>query len=86
MTRASITEMTSDDRPGKPCAAVDPHYSPAELAERWNLSVDKIRRLFEREPGVLVLAAPEKRNRRRYRTMRIPQSVAERVHRKHSRV
>ncbi len=31
------------------------HYSPAELAELWNLSADCVRKIFENEPGVLVI-------------------------------
>ncbi len=45
------------------------------------LSVDTIRSLFEREPGVMLLQRP-RRGVRRYRTLRIPASVAERVFRR----
>jgi hypothetical protein len=58
------------------------HYSPAELAQLWGLSVETIRRMFEREPGVLIFENPEKASERRRRTMRIPESVAERVYRR----
>jgi len=37
------------------------HYSPAELAELWNLSVDTLRRLFVNEPGVLQISNPKAR-------------------------
>jgi hypothetical protein len=47
------------------------------------LSTDSVRRLFENEPGVLVIERPSK-NTRRYRTLRIPESVALRVHRRNS--
>jgi hypothetical protein len=30
------------------------HYSPAEIAELWNLSTDTVIRMFEREDGVLI--------------------------------
>jgi transcriptional regulator GlxA family with amidase domain len=53
------------------------HYSVAELAQQWNLSRDTIRRMFENEPGVVVFQRP-KRNKRIYRTLRIPESVAKR--------
>ena len=56
------------------------HFSPAELAEAWNLSADTIRRLFENEPGVVVFENPARSSSRRFRTLRIPESVAERVH------
>jgi hypothetical protein len=59
------------------------HYSAQEVAELWGLSTDYVRRLFENEPGVLVLEAPRAYGRqRRYRTLRIPESVVERVHRR----
>jgi len=63
-------------------ALTERHYSLDELAALWNLSADTVRRLFEREPGVLVIERARSRNARRYRTLRIPESVAERVHRR----
>jgi hypothetical protein len=57
------------------------HFSPEELGQQWGLSGDTIRRMFEHEPGVLVIQRAGKRSRR-YRTMRIPESVALRVHRR----
>jgi hypothetical protein len=56
------------------------HYSPAELAELWNLSADTVRRMFKGEPGVLIFENPERSSSRRFRTLRIPASVAERVY------
>ncbi len=59
------------------------HYSVAEIAALWNLSPDKVRRLFESEPGVLIVGDVQPRyGRRRHRTLRIPESVAERVYRR----
>jgi hypothetical protein len=63
-------------------AVTERHYSLDELARLWNLSADTVRRLFEREPGVLVIERARSRDSRRYRTLRIPESVAERVHRR----
>jgi hypothetical protein len=60
------------------------HYTVAEIAEMWNLSTDAVRRLFCNEPGVLSLGRTPSVSRRRYTTLRIPQSVLERVHRKYS--
>lgn len=56
-------------------------YTVAELVKLWALSADTIRRLFEHEAGVLIFTI-QKRGRRRYRTFRIPRSVAERVYRR----
>jgi len=58
------------------------HFAPAELAEQWNLSLDTIMRMFEREPNVLIFENPERNPNRRRRTLRIPESVAERVYRR----
>ena len=62
--------------------AMERHYTPDELGEMWSLSADTVRRLFEREPGVLVIEHARGRATRRYRTLRIPESVAIRVHRR----
>ena len=62
------------------------HYTPAEIAEIWNLSADTVRKLFENEPGVLVLGDAKRRRQRRYRTLRIPEDVLERVHKRLTRV
>jgi hypothetical protein len=58
------------------------HFSPCELAELWSLSEDSIRRMFENEPDVMIFENAERSSSRRRRTMRIPQSVAERVYRR----
>lgn len=57
-------------------------YTVAEIAEVWKLSPDKVRRLFDGEPGVLVFESSSAFSKRRYRTLRIPQSVFERVYRR----
>lgn len=63
------------------------HYSPKEVAELWNVSVDSVRKLFENEPGVLVIGnITPRRGKRSYTTLRIPEHVLERVHRRLSRV
>jgi len=59
---------------------IERHYAVTEIAEMWNLSVDKVRELFENEPGVLVLGERSPRHKRRHVTLRIPQTVLERVH------
>ena len=62
--------------------AFERHYTPDQLAEMWSLSPDTVRRLFEREPGVFVIEHTKNKALRRYRTLRIPESVALRVHRR----
>jgi hypothetical protein len=56
------------------------HYTPQELADLWGVSVQTIREIFKDEEGVLKLGSDGTRTRRAYKTLRIPESVAERVH------
>jgi hypothetical protein len=58
------------------------HYTVAEIATMWNLSQDAVRRIFESEPGVLVIGGQTSSQVRRYRTLRIPESVLQRIHRR----
>ncbi|MBI3695336.1 MAG: hypothetical protein HY238_10940 [Acidobacteria bacterium] len=59
------------------------HYTVAEIASMWNLAPDTVRRIFEREPGVLMLGETNGgKGKRRYTTIRIPESVAQRVYRR----
>jgi hypothetical protein len=60
------------------------HYTPAELSKAWGLSDDCIREIFKTEPGVLLVGNRGSKKKRRYLTMRIPESVAVRVHRRMS--
>jgi len=56
-------------------------YSPEQVAELWALSSHTIRRIFENEPDVLVIEKPHVYGkRRRHRTLRIPESVVQRVY------
>ena len=57
------------------------HLSVEKLAELWSLSEDFVRRLFLHEPGVIVFCKQQP-GKRVYRTLRIPESVALRVHRR----
>jgi hypothetical protein len=57
------------------------HYTVAEIAALWNLSSDAVRKIFQDEPGVLVLSKYGS-HKRRYTTLRIPESVFQRVHRR----
>jgi hypothetical protein len=63
--------------------AFEKHYTPLEIAEMWGFHGKTIRKLFESEPGVVVLGNTKTtRYRKAYTTLRIPASVAERVHRR----
>jgi AraC-like DNA-binding protein len=54
-------------------------YTLAEVAALTGLSRQTVTRIFEREKGVLILARSESLHKRRYRSIRIPRVVFERV-------
>jgi hypothetical protein len=61
--------------PRRPMNILEPHFTPHQLAKAWRVSVEYIRRRFRFEPGTVMFG----------RTVRIPQSVAERVYRQAAR-
>ena len=71
-------EITNQGETTRP---LEKHYSSAEVAQIWGLSVDYVRELFRGEPDVLVL---DRTGLNKYKTLRIPESVMIRVHRRHS--
>jgi hypothetical protein len=64
----------------------DRHYTPLQISKLWGLSVDTVRRLFHKEEGVVLIPSrnPRRSLRANYNTMRIPESVAKRVHASYS--
>lgn len=62
--------------------ALERHYTVLEVSKMWHISHMTVRRLFEREPGVMIFGSDETRFKRKRTTMRIPESVLLRVHRK----
>jgi hypothetical protein len=70
------------EMPLPPGAPFEQHFSVKEVAQMWKLGVDLVRKLFEHEEGVLRICHPESLHKRRYTTLRIPESVLRRVHRK----
>jgi hypothetical protein len=58
------------------------HYSVAEVATLWGISVDFVRDIFKHEPDVLAL---ERTGSKKYVTLRIPETVLVRVHQRLSR-
>lgn len=66
--------------------ALERHFSVQEVAEMWTLRENSIRAIFKSEPGVVLIERPRGRWKRGYSTLRIPQSVLERVHRRMSKV
>ncbi len=54
-------------------------YNVTEVAALTGFSRGTVIRMFERERGVLILGRPESMHKRRYRSIRIPRAVYERV-------
>jgi hypothetical protein len=65
--------------------AAEEHYTPDELAALWGVSAETIRNVFRNEPGVLRVGQANGK-KRKYILMRIPESIAERVHKRLSAV
>jgi hypothetical protein len=65
-------------------ALTEQHFLANDLAKLWHLAPSKIREMFENEPGVLRIGEPSRRVgrtlKRSYFSMRIPESVAQRVY------
>jgi len=59
---------------------LEQHFKPIELAKKWRLSDETVRRMFSDVPGVLTIDHPEELHRRGYRSIRIPASIAERIY------
>ena len=82
--RAEPNDNTQGRQTSAPSPAFQRHFSVAEVAALWNLSEDAIRKLFKNEPGVVVFGTATRGSRRRYTTVRIPESVLQRVYKQHS--
>jgi hypothetical protein len=61
-------------------SATEKHYTVVEVAELWQVNVNTIRSIFADVPGVLRIGHGETLHKRSYVTLRIPQSVLDRVH------
>ena len=64
--------------------ATERHFTPTQLAALWGMSPSKVRELFSEEEGVIRFGEPSRREGKKlvrsYYSMRIPESVAGRVH------
>jgi hypothetical protein len=64
-------------------ASTEPHYTAEQVAEFWHLDANSVRRVFRDEPGVLKFGNGKSTYQKRaYTTIRIPQSVLDRVYRR----
>jgi hypothetical protein len=59
--------------------ALDEHYTVQELVALWKYSRRTVKRLVEKEPGVVRLGT-ERPGKRPHYTLRIPASVARRIY------
>ena len=66
--------------PSTKSLVLEQHFSPKQLATLWGYSPPFIRGTFRDEPGVIKVDRPEEMHKRSYCSMRIPKSVAHRVH------
>jgi hypothetical protein len=62
--------------------AVERHYTITEIAKQWHMDYGSVRPLFEDEPGVLKFGHGELLHKRSYISLRVPESVMIRVHRR----
>lgn len=66
--------------------ALERHLTPQQLAALWGFDQTTIRRMFIDEPGVLKEGKRARRDgKRSYVSLRIPASVARRVHERKTR-
>lgn len=82
--RERVAEGSSPQAP--PSSATERHHTVKAVAAMWQISPDSVRRLFQDEPGVLGIGHDDSPTARRYKILRIPQSVLERVYRRHQHV
>jgi hypothetical protein len=63
------------------------HYTLAELAAHWHMSIRTLRDWFSNEPGVVRYGSGKlgKGKKRTYISIRVPESVAKRVYQKMTR-
>lgn len=62
--------------------ALERHYTVPEICKLWHLDEKTIRKIFEQEPGVISFGSAETRYKRKYVSLRIPESTLLRVHAK----
>lgn len=80
---ASSAGNLSPEGTGPADVALERHYTVGQIAKSWHADYKTVRRMFEGEPGVLIWGPGERRFKRSHVSMRIPESVVIRVHRKY---
>jgi hypothetical protein len=77
-----VSVAAENSQKGFSPVALERHYTVSELSKLWFFSENTIRRLFSQEPGVIKIARQQTRIKRGYTSLRIPERVAQRVHRR----
>lgn len=62
-----------------PGLVIERYYTVGEVSEVLKMSQDWVRKTFQTEPGVLVIGDGGTPHKRKYVTLRIPESVVRRV-------
>jgi hypothetical protein len=60
-------------------SAFEPHYRVGELAKMWGLGRETLRLMVKDEPGVIKIRMGRKKS---HTTYSVPESVAQRIHRR----
>jgi hypothetical protein len=80
--QSNVLIISESAQNGLSRVALERHYTVSELSKLWFFSENTIRRLFFHEPGVIRIARQPTRIKRGYTSLRIPERVAQRVHRR----
>ena|SRR5258708_1939706 len=80
--RRAQSPLFSARSTGPGVVSLERHCSVGELSKLWGFSENTIRRLFKKEPGVLRIVHEGNMQKRRYTSLRIPERIAQRVHRR----
>jgi hypothetical protein len=74
-----LKTLTRASKSNTPVSGAHTDYTVKQIAGMWQLSTDTVQRLFQNEPGVVVLGNKNPRGKRKRLTLRIPREVMERV-------
>jgi hypothetical protein len=79
----SVYFLIDCDRGGKPTSRAhrtgEQLYTPSEIGRVWSLKPVFIRHMFGREPDIIWVKRSDRSRKRRFVSMLIPESVAQRV-------
>ena len=86
MRGRSNSRLETDRRSIYPEDPHEEHYTVQEIAKKWKVDAETVRRTFIDEEGVLIFGEQDRRDgKRAYLTLRIPESVLKRVYTERTR-